>query len=183
MAANLTSSSLLDNLTIIYRSVHIKKILVRNFLQSHVTSLLSSPNIYGLGLPLQYLSSYDGEYFIHSFIHSSVALQPFVGPWPLLQFRNLVYTVGRTPWTSDQPVTRPPSTHRINAHSQPCPEWDLNPRPVFERMKTFHTLDCATAVIGLENILYKDYIRNRAKPRYNGPGYDGQSLEGSLVLK
>jgi hypothetical protein len=24
--------------------------------------------------------------------HSSMALQPFVGPWPLLQFRNLFYT-------------------------------------------------------------------------------------------
>jgi hypothetical protein len=30
-------------------------------------------------------------------------------------FFNL-YTVGRTPWTGDQPVTRPLSTHRINAH-------------------------------------------------------------------
>jgi hypothetical protein len=26
---------------------------------------------------------------MYSFIHSSMALQPFVGPWPLLQFRNL----------------------------------------------------------------------------------------------
>jgi hypothetical protein len=32
-----------------------------------------------------------------NFIHSSVALQPFVGPWPRLQFRNLFYTDGRTP--------------------------------------------------------------------------------------
>jgi hypothetical protein len=39
--------------------------------------------------------------------HSSVALYPFVGPWPLLQFRNLFYAEGRTPWTSDQPVARP----------------------------------------------------------------------------
>jgi hypothetical protein len=30
------------------------------------------------------------------------------GPWPLFQFLNL-YTVGRTPWTGDQPL----STHRI----------------------------------------------------------------------
>jgi hypothetical protein len=28
-------------------------------------------------------------------------LQPFVGPWPLLQFRNHFYTDGRAPWTSD----------------------------------------------------------------------------------
>jgi hypothetical protein len=44
--------------------------------------------------------------FIHSLTHSSIALQPFVGPGPLLQFRNLFYTVGRTPWKSDQPVAR-----------------------------------------------------------------------------
>jgi hypothetical protein len=36
-----------------------------------------------------------------------MALRPFVGPWPLLQFNNLFYTDGRTPWTSDQPVARP----------------------------------------------------------------------------
>jgi hypothetical protein len=47
-----------------------------------------------------------------------MALQPFVGPWPLLQFHNLFfYTVGRTPWTSDQSVARPLPTHRINAHT------------------------------------------------------------------
>jgi hypothetical protein len=55
----------------------------------------------------------------HSFIHSSMALQPIAGPWPLLQFRNLLYMDGRTPWTSDQPVARllPTHKHRINAHT------------------------------------------------------------------
>jgi hypothetical protein len=46
------------------------------------------------------------------------------GPWPLFQFFNL-YTVGRTPWTGDQPVARPLRTHRINAHRQPCLERDF----------------------------------------------------------
>jgi hypothetical protein len=54
---------------------------------------------------------------VGKYIRSSVALQPFVGPWPLLQFRNHFYTVCRTPWTSDQPVARPLPTHRINAHT------------------------------------------------------------------
>jgi hypothetical protein len=49
--------------------------------------------------------------FHFSFIHSSMALQSFVGPWSLLHFRNLFYTDGRTPWTSDQPVARPLPTH------------------------------------------------------------------------
>jgi hypothetical protein len=30
----------------------------------------------------------------------------------------IYYTVGRTPWAVDQPVTRPLPTHRINAHSR-----------------------------------------------------------------
>jgi hypothetical protein len=40
-----------------------------------------------------------------------MSLQAFVGNWPLFQFLNL-YTVGRDPWTGDQPVARLLSTHR-----------------------------------------------------------------------
>jgi hypothetical protein len=40
-----------------------------------------------------------------------MVLQPFVGPWPLFQYFK-IYTVGRTPWTVDQPVAKPLSTHR-----------------------------------------------------------------------
>jgi hypothetical protein len=44
----------------------------------------------------------------------------------------ILYTVGRTPWTGDQPVAKPLSTHRtshrINGHSHPRLEWDSNPR-------------------------------------------------------
>jgi hypothetical protein len=36
----------------------------------------------------------------------SMALQPFVGPWPLFGFL-ILHTVGRTPWTGDQPVASP----------------------------------------------------------------------------
>jgi hypothetical protein len=45
-------------------------------------------------------------------INSPMAVQPFVGLWPRLQFRNLFYTDGRIAWTSDQPVARPLPTHR-----------------------------------------------------------------------
>jgi hypothetical protein len=66
------------------------------------------------------------------FIHSSVVLQPFVGPWPLLQFRNLFHIDGRTPWTRNQPVARPLPTHKTtqtqNKHthqtSMPCMEFE-----------------------------------------------------------
>jgi hypothetical protein len=62
-------------------------------------------------------------------IHSSVVLQPFVGPWTLLQFCNPIHTVGRTPWTGDQPVARPLLTHRIDAHRHSCLKLDSKPRP------------------------------------------------------
>jgi hypothetical protein len=42
-----------------------------------------------------------------------MAAQPFVGSFSLL----FLYTIGRTPWTGDQPVARPLPTHRINAHT------------------------------------------------------------------
>jgi hypothetical protein len=70
----------------------------------------------------------DGVW-IHSFVH-----QPFVGSWPLLQFRNLFYTIGRSPWTSDQPVPRPLPAHRTTqtqnkrTHRHPCFQWDSNSR-------------------------------------------------------
>jgi hypothetical protein len=59
-------------------------------------------------MPLLHLFYYNYYYFM--------SLQPFVGTWPLLQFLNL-FTVGRTPWTGDQPVARPLPTHRTNAHN------------------------------------------------------------------
>jgi hypothetical protein len=46
------------------------------------------------------------------------------------QFLNL-YTVGRTPWTGDQPVVRQLPTHRINAHRYPC----LRPRGHCDRRR------------------------------------------------
>jgi hypothetical protein len=62
-----------------------------------------------------------------------MSLQPFIGPRPLFQFRNIFYTDGRTPWTSDQPVTRPLPTHRTtqtqnkHTHRHACLDWGSNP--------------------------------------------------------
>jgi hypothetical protein len=81
-----------------------------------------------------------------------MTLQPFVRPWPFLQFRNLCYTDGRTPWTSDQPVARPLPTHRTTqtqnkrTHKHTCLEWDSNPR--INIMETFiSSADTNTSVI------------------------------------
>jgi hypothetical protein len=81
-----------------------------------------------------------------------MALQPFVGLWPLFQFVNL-YTVGRTPWTGDQPVAGPLPTHRTtqtqNKRRQTCmPRVRFEPTiPVVERAKTVNALDRAATVI------------------------------------
>jgi hypothetical protein len=66
----------------------------------------------------------------------------------------ILYTVGRTPWTGDQPVSRPLPTHRTtqkhNKRSQTSmPRVGLEPTiPVFERAKTVHALDRGATVIG-----------------------------------
>jgi hypothetical protein len=44
-------------------------------------------------------------------IYLSIALQSLVGPWPFFSFL-ILYTIGRTPWTGDQSITRPLPTHR-----------------------------------------------------------------------
>jgi hypothetical protein len=83
-----------------------------------------------------------------------MALQPFVGPWPLFQFLNL-YTVSRNPWTGDQPVARPLPTHRStqtqNKRTQTSmPRMGYEPTtPVLERTKTVDALDRPATVIGL----------------------------------
>jgi hypothetical protein len=61
--------------------------------------------------------------FIHSFIHHWL-YNLLLGPGRFLSF-VILYTVGRTPWTVDQPVSRPlpytqDNTNRINAHKHSC---------------------------------------------------------------
>jgi hypothetical protein len=79
-----------------------------------------------------------------------MALEPFVGPWPLFQFLN-PYTVGRTPWTGDQPVARPLPTQTQNKRTQTSMPWvGFEPTiPAFKRAKTVHALDCAATLIGI----------------------------------
>jgi hypothetical protein len=63
----------------------------------------------------------------------------------LFQFLDL-FTVGRTPWTSGHPVTRPLSTYRTpqtqNKRTQTSmPQMEFERTiPVFERAKTVHAL-------------------------------------------
>jgi hypothetical protein len=67
----------------------------------------------------------------------------------------ILYTVGKTPWTGDQPVARPLSTHRTtqtqNKGTQTSLPWvRFEPTiPALEGAKTVHALDCAATAIGL----------------------------------
>jgi hypothetical protein len=84
------------------------------------------------------------------FIHSSLVLQPFVWPLPLSFSFAILYTVGRTPWTEDQPVARPLPTHRttqpqnkLTQTSMPRVGFEPTTTSVFERTKVVHSLDGA----------------------------------------
>jgi hypothetical protein len=69
-------------------------------------------------------------------------------------FRFLTfYTVGRAPWTGDQPVARPLSTHRTTQTQTSMPRVGFeSTTPAFERTKAGHGLDCAATVIGYNYI-------------------------------
>jgi hypothetical protein len=99
--------------------------------------------------------------FLSLSLSLSMALQSF-GPWPLFLFRFVIlYTVGRTPWTGDQPIARPLPTNRTtqtqNKRTQTSmPRVGYEPTiPMFERMKTVHALDCAAALIGTSFFLFR----------------------------
>jgi hypothetical protein len=68
------------------------------------------------------------------YLYLSMALQPFVGPWPLFQFLNLftqsVGLLGRgISWSQDRYLHTEQHKHRIRTHRHPCLEWNSNPRP------------------------------------------------------
>jgi hypothetical protein len=87
-------------------------------------------------------------------IYLSIALQSFVGPWPLFQFLNL-YTFGKTPWTGDQPITRLVPSHRTtqtqNKRTQTViSSVGFEPTiPALERARRVHALDRAGTVTGV----------------------------------
>jgi hypothetical protein len=83
---------------------------------------------------------WDSDVGFHLWLYSPC------GPWPLFQFLNL-FTVGRTPWTVVQPVSRPLHIHRTtqtqNKHTQtsiPRVRFEAT-IPTFKRAKTVHALD------------------------------------------
>jgi hypothetical protein len=79
---------------------------------------------------------------------------------PFFSF-SVLYTVGRTPWTGDQPVARPLSTHRTTQTQNKSTKTYTNmPRegfepviPAFQLVKTVHALDRAAFHTSILNIV------------------------------
>jgi hypothetical protein len=86
--------------------------------------------------------------YLHT-IYVTMALQPFVVPWPLFTFL-ILYTVGRTPWTGDQLVARLPlPVHRTQTQTS-MPRVGFEPTIIaLERAERVHGLDREATVIGL----------------------------------
>jgi hypothetical protein len=67
----------------------------------------------------------------------------------------IFFTVGRTPWTGDQPVARPLPVHRTAQTQNKRTQTSMSQVvfepmiPVFQRGKTFHALYCTATVVGL----------------------------------
>jgi hypothetical protein len=120
-----------------------------SFLQSPVTSSLFGPNIL---LSTLFSNTLSLSFYILSINGSTSLCWDFVGRF----FSFLIlYTVGRTPWTGDQPVARPLPAHTGQHKQNKRTQTSMlivrfEPTiPVFERAKTVHALDRAATVIGV----------------------------------
>jgi hypothetical protein len=91
---------------------------------------------------------------VQTYLSFFLSLWPY-SPLDLSRFFTflILYTVGRTPWTGDQPVAKPLHTHRTTQtqnERRQTPQVGFEPtNPVFERTTTFHALDRTATVIGL----------------------------------
>jgi hypothetical protein len=93
-----------------------------------------------------------GSCFPETYPPPSMSIQSFES-WRFFGFL-ILYSVGRTPWTGDQPVARPlhtlGTTQTQNKRTQTSMPWvGFEPTIlVFERTKKVHALDRAATVIG-----------------------------------
>jgi hypothetical protein len=106
-----------------------------------------------LGVRESHTARHSGLLYKLSKLEFSVSLSVYGSTalcWTLAAFSDSwsFYTVGKNPWTGDQPVARPLPTHRT-AQTQSkltptfMPQVGFEPTiPVFQRAKTVHALDC-----------------------------------------
>jgi hypothetical protein len=93
------------------------------------------------------MKGYDSPFFFRWFCN------PLLGPGHFFSVL-ILYTVGRTPWTGDQPVARLLPILRTTQTQNKRKETSMSlvgiepTTPASERAKTVHALDCAVTVIG-----------------------------------
>jgi hypothetical protein len=73
----------------------------------------------------------ESTFQIYTKFYTCMALQPFLGLWPLFQFLNSIQRLQDSldeGWARHKVATcTQDSTNRINAHKHTCLEWDSNP--------------------------------------------------------
>jgi hypothetical protein len=112
----------------------------------------------------------NAHFFFPSFFFS---LYGSTAIWVFGRFFSflILYTVGRTSWTGNQPVAKPLPTHRTTQTQNKGAQTSmfrvgLEPtNPVFKRTKAVHTLDRAATVFRSQCSLLLCIIRDW----YNGP--------------
>jgi hypothetical protein len=88
-----------------------------------------------------------------------------------------LYTVGKTPWTGDQPVARSLPTYRTTqtqnkrTHRYPCLEWDSNPRSCLRPRGHCNRLSTYS---GNRSPHSGDLIEHAGLLFPNGPNYAGR---------
>jgi hypothetical protein len=106
-----------------------------------------------------------------------MSLQHSVGSWPLFSFL-IPYTVCMTPWTGDQTIARPLSTHRTaqtrNKGTQTSmPRVGFEPtNPMFEQEKNVHASGGTTTLI-----VYTIKISFKGRVNVLGQRYQGMYVE------
>jgi hypothetical protein len=130
-------------------------------------------------------SSCNGNIHLIQFINSLMALQPSVGPWPLLKFCNLFLHGRQDPSTGVQLTIRLLLTHsttqtqnkHTHTHKTSMPRMGFKPiNPAFKQVKKVHTFNCANTVIGMHPIQYVPLVQgtllhSRLKRRWKSPTY------------
>jgi hypothetical protein len=136
-------------------------------------SLMNSEVLYRARKNLPPESDESNPYFcIVSFlVFFLMALQSFVGSWPLFSFL-ILYKGGRTPWRGDQPVARPlplntgQHKHRINTHTyQTSIPW-IGFEPMITesvQAKTVHALNRTATVTGPFGVYFNVFYTSSSR--------------------
>jgi hypothetical protein len=113
---------------VLYSVITVKKIL---HMDGHSVSYehKSQPDLLTREWFLRDCSPSERSFIIHSFNLLQWLYSPFLGLGLFFSFVILFYTVGRAPWTADQPLPthRTTQTQNKRTHRHPCLEWDSNP--------------------------------------------------------